>query len=155
MIQSISNGRPTKPQVEKLFLRVKDMKDGDLISHEQIAGLIGEAKNSFRYRTIVGVAQRRIFRELGCRLLSEHGVGYRRGTGREELKAVASGIGRHVRGFGRQLRYGAAIADERLDEQDRRVRNHILERGSYLYEIAKAQNKDISLTLGKPELLPK
>ncbi len=156
MLQTVLNGKPTRNQVEKLFARVKAMKDGEQLSHLEIETVIGEKRGTFRYSTILNTGRRRILNELGCVLISERGVGYRRANGFEQVRFGVGSISAGVRKIAKGVQYAAAVSDDRLpDGQHRKMRDHVVERATYLAQLAKVNRKELSLTVGKPELMPK
>lgn len=155
-LATLINGRPTRAQADKVFERVKSMADGDTISHGDVEAVMGEKKGTFRYATVLTAARKRIQRELGVHLAAERGVGYRRCTGIEQIRHGVGSIGRGVRNIHKGVTMTAAVTDDRLpDGTHRKQRDFIVQQAQTLAEVARHQKKTMSLTLGKPELLPK
>jgi hypothetical protein len=154
-LETIINGRPTRTQVDKLFARLKDTKDGEIIRHAEVETLIGEGRKSDRYRTVISATRRKLMNELGVAILPERGVGFIRSTGIQQVNHRSTGIGRDFKRAARKVREVAAVTDDRLDETGRKMRNFVVERATCLVELAKTSRKEIALTLNKPELLPR
>lgn len=156
MTQKIMNGRPTAPHVDKIFARVKEMKEGEVITHLELTKIIGEDKDTQRYRTIVAAAKRRVFRELNIELKSVAGEGYRNPIGFDQLRSGVGTIASGVRRIGRGVKVGAVISDDRLPNPNHRAaRDRIVMQGNYLQQIAKTKRKELQLTIGQPEHLPR
>lgn len=111
---------PTAPEVERLIKT--PMNEGDEISHEQIASIIGAKPGTSRYKTVVSRWKTRAFTELNVRIGAVRGSGYRWLMPSERItEAVAmqtSGL--------RRIANGAIVASqtppERLTTAERNVR---------------------------------
>lgn len=72
-----NRGVPLAPDVTLLLSEYRDMPDGMEITHESLELLIGQCKNSRRYKTVIHAWRRFIFRDKNILLASIRGVGYR------------------------------------------------------------------------------
>jgi hypothetical protein len=155
-IATIINGRPTRAQVEKLFQRVNEgMVEGEVVNHQTVGKLIGEDPKSQRYQTIIGVTRRRLINETGFFLQSEHGVGYRKATGHDQVKVMTTGLKRAARTGIRAVKVGAAVSDERLPiEADRTKRDFVVQQAKYMTEQLKLAGKQWMLMVSRTEALP-
>lgn len=153
----LMDGRPRGRQVDLLVEQWGAMREGQIISHEEIEKLIGETrvKNSARYFGIIGSARKRFLHEQGIRMATEVGVGYKMPTGFEQLRTGTGQVGRAVRRIGQGYATVAAVQDNRLpDPKHRLARDHIVTQARLLHELGRAHRKAMNLTIGKPETAP-
>jgi hypothetical protein len=158
MIQSITQGRPTKPQVDKFIELFKSHKEGDVISHEEIEDAVGVKRKSdpSRYRTIVAASMKRILCEYGVKLSAVGcGQGYKYPTGTEQLSVSGRMLRSHVRGTCKAINVAAVIADARLDDKGKASRDFYVCRGRELAEIARRESSRMRLSCGTTPVLPK
>ncbi len=154
---TILNGKPTGPQADKLFEHVKQTRPGDIITHETIERLFGvtRADDQARYRTLISVAKRRIFREQSIALRPVPGVGYEHPEGWAQMGQCVAGIRCGAKKMYRSVKIGAVVSDERLPKQaHRNARDYIVTRARYVAELAKSEKKSLELAIGRPEVLP-
>ncbi len=152
---TVMNGKPTGPQVQKLFDHVKQTKAGDTITHETIETMFGETRKTSRYRTLIGAAKRRILRELHIDLRAVPSVGYEHPEGWTQVGQGIARVRRGTKSIVRGVQVTAIVSDERLPEpKHRAARDFIVSKARYLAELAKAEKKTIELAIGRPEVLP-
>lgn len=154
-LQTVLNGRPTKPLVDRILGRVKGMNEGDVLPHTDIEAMVGEARGSCRYWTVVDAAKRRSLNELGVDLESVPGVGYRKVSGFDQVKNGVGKIGRGVRAIGRGVKVVAVVSDERLpDARHRDARDHVVRQATLLRQMAQQSGRQLSSAVVNPERLP-
>lgn len=96
MTDEFKTGRPARPDVEKLNA-VIDLKIGDVVTHAQIAAIIGETKGSNRYRTVVAAWRAYHWRESKIQIEVEINVGYRALTAAQAATNGVERMGRIAR----------------------------------------------------------
>lgn len=158
MLASVSNGRPTEPQARNLVEYWKDQMTRNVteFKHSDIEGVIGATreKDGARYYAIVGRARRMFAEETGgYELKTLSNIGYQIMSGVEQLR---HGV-RHVKSGVRRIHRGntsvSSIADDRLTDPQRLVRNHTTESIAYLASVAKAKSAEISVLAGSTKEL--
>lgn len=155
-IQTIMNGRPRGPQVEKIVARVRAMAEGELLTHDELQALVGETARSSRYRSVVAAAKRRCLDELGAALVAEMGTGYRKAKGYDQLRHGVGTVRRGVRAIGRGVKVAAVVADDRLpDARLRDARDHIVRQATMLRLAAQQAGRELALAVGTPERIPR
>ncbi len=155
MLTNVMNGKPTGPQVQKLFDHVKQTTPNDIIKHETIELLFGEKRGTHRYRTLISTSKRRILRELHLDLRAVPGVGYEHPEGWTQIRQGVARIRTGTKSIVRGVQVAAVVSDERLPEpKHRAARDFIVNKARYLAEIAKTEKKSVELAVGRPEVLP-
>lgn len=144
---TIIQGRPTRPQVEKLMTRWGDIKRGDSITKKEIADVIGEEADSSRWRGVVNAWRGRILRERGIMLAAVSGVGFRATLPDEQVRVGAG----KIRCAARMVYRGAAIVERvppnELGEEARRQREFVLTRSRAALDSVRATSREIELAL--------
>ncbi len=154
MLQSIMNGKSRTKQVDALVEHVKTKKEGDEITHDEIAKVIGEKYPTHAYRTIVHRAKRRIIGEFGHALDTLQGSGYRIASGHEQIRIgvekARSGVKRIA--FGRKV--AEVIADDRLDDAGKKSRDFFVGRIAALEMAARKEANTLRMAVGRTNVLP-
>jgi len=154
MLTTVLNGKPTRPKVDKLMQLIADRHEGDIITHEEIAAIVGENRTN-HYRAVVQAWRKRYFREHHIELQSEIGIGYRISTGYEQLRSSVRHMRNGTKKIAKGMQVAAVIADERLsDPNHRAARDYIVQQVAVLKNIAKSQRANAELVVGKPEIAP-
>jgi hypothetical protein len=157
MLQTVLYGKPTKPDVDKIYPRLCQLKEGEIIEHKELEELLGISRNgqASRYRTILAVARRRLERETGVVLAAIQGVGLQYPTGHEQLGCGQRICRSGIRRVGRGARIIEHITDARLPvQQHREARDFALDRLKELRALAQKEQKVIALKIGIPEVSP-
>lgn len=129
---------------------------GETVSHEQIAQVINEKYNSFRYRTVVQQARKILLEEHKISFESIRGEGYRRVKADDFTKQT---LGHYKRGFnaiqtGMNILQNAPVED--MTEQGREVYRHVYDRTAQLEASMKGAIVEVkTLREKKHPLLPK
>jgi hypothetical protein len=154
-LATVMNGRPTKPQADRIVERVRALSEGDTISHQELEVLTEAKRGEHRYRTVIGAAFRRVARELSIVMQSVRGVGYQVPTGYEQLRNGVGMVRLGVKRIGRGVATAKIVTDKRLpDARHRQVRDHIVTTAKYLHEFARNQRKALESTVGRPDVSP-
>lgn len=154
-MQTVLNGKPTKPFVDKIMDRVRLMKAGDVLSHIELEVVVGEDRKSDRYRSVIGAVKRVLLRELSIDLLSVRGTGYQIPTGFEQVRSGVGRVRSGCRRIARGVKVVAVVDDKRLASQaERSARDHVLMTARHLQAISASQKKTLDVTIGKPGMLP-
>ena len=157
MLETVRNGRPTAPERQKIINRVKTMREGEVLKHEEIEALTGlsRAANPSRYRSVFTAARGQILRELGIYLVSVRGEGYQYPKGFDQVGSGVTGMRAGLKKVGRSHRIIEAVGNDRLpDPKHQQARDHILMQARYLIAQGKAHRKAMELTVGTPEVAP-
>ena len=156
-LQTVLHGKPTKPDVDKIYPRLCQLREGDFVEHQELERLLGISKNgdAGRYRTVLGVARRQLQRETGVCLIALPNVGLRYPTGHEQLGHGHRTCRSGVRKFGRGAQIIGDVSDNRLpNQQHREARDYAIRQIRELKVLAQSEQKTIALRFGKPEVSP-
>lgn len=124
-------GLPTGPQVRKLEEAYPDLNAlrGTFITHEAVERIIGEQRESTRYKTVTSAWRRKILNSLGIVLDGQgeaQGVGFRVLTHGEQLH---KGVGWR-RQAARRIRRSRDVViwsdEDKLTPEQRRIRDYEL-----------------------------
>lgn len=123
----VIGGRPCDPQVRTLMESIGNaLQPGMDVLHEQIEGAIGEKRASNRYKTLVSVWRKRLFREKGLHTTALNGVGFHVCKGDERIEDAR----RDMKRSARVLASGVVKAEmsplEELSESGRRQREYMI-----------------------------
>ena len=120
------SGRPTGPDVEKIVEAFAELKDGDMIPYDVIAGLIKEDVRSNRFTTVVNVYRRKMRREknIEFQAIPNAGLAVIDQTNRisKSSKIMKTGIKRMVKAGD----LAGRTATDKLDESSKRLRDHVI-----------------------------
>lgn len=150
------HGYPRGRQVERLLVRLRHLKEGDVLEHEEIAAIIEEKVGEGPYYFIVHKALKKFFVETqGIRMVRLRCVGYQYPTGREQMQSGQHGIKLHQRGMGRATLTVTAVSDERLpDPKMRAQRDHTKQVIKQIAMMAKKETKLLELCLRPTDTPP-
>jgi len=101
-------GVPTEPDVRKLVDRFGTPEPG-IIAHEDVEAVLGHGRLTSRYRTVVWVWRRRLFRQSNIDMIAEPGVGFRVLTSGERVDVCVRDLGQTVTKLRRGGRRHASI----------------------------------------------
>jgi hypothetical protein len=73
---NIKDGMSTRPDVDALLKKWPELKPGDSISYNQIAGAIGCQINSDRFRTVTNAWRKRLINDHGIVVECERGTAF-------------------------------------------------------------------------------
>ena len=152
MLATIMNGKPTEREVRMLldWMMQHVNTPGYVFPHEEIESYIKHQRDTARYRTVIGVAIRKLFRQTGVKLRSVRGTGYEVPAGRGQLDMGINGCRRNMRSCARNVGIIAAVDDRRLEnDKDRQARDSMVSTANYLVEIGRLKVKELGLELGK------
>ncbi len=118
-------GIPTKPEVDALIALLDGKKEGELVSKTEIEDAIGCEIRSSRGGGIVAAWKRRAFRERNIFLVAAPREGYRVADPSERVASSASLIAAGRRRIVRAAVVAETTDHARLDEEGRKLREHI------------------------------
>lgn len=136
-------GVPTEPDVKALMQHYENVREGDIITHEDVSEILGQPVNSNRYLTVVGAFRRRLDRERNILLVAVPKVGYR--VADPDLRVNVAG-GKHKSGL-RAIRRGGEIASrterKRLSPEAARAADHLSKTASAILLAAATAAKEL------------
>jgi hypothetical protein len=118
-------GIPTRIEVDQLMDIMSSYAETDVISYSQIEKVTGP-RHQCRAMTIIGAWKKRAMRERNILLVAEPRIGYRLAdpTQRINYSGAMATAGR--RRLMRSATIAAATAADRLDDEQRKTREHIM-----------------------------
>lgn len=120
-------GVPTAPTVAALIDRTGPLSPGDMISHELIEDVVGEARNSNRYRSVVQAWKQRLYElEENHVLESVPGRGYLVLDPSRRITRVKRKMKLSFRRIIREGDIAMRTDTETLTDDERRSREHAL-----------------------------
>lgn len=147
-------GIPTEPDVKKLE-RHFGVPQAGLIAHEDVEAIIGAARDSTRYRTIVGAWRRRLLREENIATAADPGKGIRVLTEPERVDHAQRHLGLSARKVLREHRWALMIDASKLDEVAMRKRDHVVRASAAMAVAATTSVKELTSALRAPAQLPR
>jgi len=147
-------GQPGELEVAKIVALFKTKNETEIVSHASLENATGLDRKAdpARYYRIAGKARRRIRRDLGIRLQTVHGVGYRIPDGKMELTGNRETFARGMRMQARAVRDTAGIDNDRLpDIADRAQRDGLI---SAMQQVCDFATQRLSLLLDRSETNP-
>ncbi len=141
-------GIPTGQDVEKVLGLWRKMKAGDVSKHEDIQAVLGVHPRTARYRTVVSSARRKFNEETGgVFMLSVSGVGYQFPTGKDQIKDGQGDFRRIGKRASKATAKIANVADDRLQDQDKVVRDFLVQSAQAVVRFVKAETKKIAMAI--------
>ena len=118
-------GIPTKIDVDKLMELFARFKEGDIIPYSDVESIGSIVRNTSRYGSVVSAWRKRLMREKNALLIAVSNEGYRIAPPAERMTYSAA---QTFQGRKRIMR-GSAVASatdpSRLDESQRKLRDHL------------------------------
>jgi hypothetical protein len=118
-------GLPTKVEVDGLMLLADAYREGDTIPYELIEAEIKIGRRSNRGASIVSSWKRRMFRENNVLLIADSGKGYRKADPKERMSNSSSLVSAGRRRIMRAATVAASTEAHRLDDEGKKLREHI------------------------------
>lgn len=146
-------GESIKPHVDRL-MEAYEIKQGDVLMHEDIAHTAGVEYGSARYRSLIQSWRARLMREKNIDIQSKPGIGY---MALYENERVAYGIkdfSHSVRRMGKSVNRIAAADTAKLDDIHRRQQDHAVRLTQELVQSGRKASKQIGLA-GRVVTLPR
>ena len=148
-------GVPTEPDVKRLLDAFKNLKDGDMVSHDDIAKAIGVERTTNRYRNVTNAWRKHLLKVNNLRLAPLAGLGFR----------VLDGMDRvthNVKQYGRGARQIRKAADDvrrvdigKLPQNEQRVTEHVLRHMEATSDHLRKASKEMSLEFKPQDQLPR
>ncbi len=148
-------GVPTEPDVKLLLAAFPDPQRGQLITHEQIEGVITVHRSSSRYRTVVAAWRRRLINESNLDTTAIPGVGIRVLAEYDRVTASAKDYRRGVATVGKATRRVSRVQVERLTEQEQTKAEHVRRQMEATLAAGRQSVKEIAIRLAPPESNPR
>lgn len=126
--------RSTDPVVRILLDKFGALERGATIAHAELESLIGSARNTNRYRTVVGSFKRAMLREKGILCKARVGEGYELLVGDLQIKAAGGLVRQAARRLYRGLDVATRTPEHLLGADQRRAREYMLTSGSLLLQ---------------------
>lgn len=114
--------------VDHVYSFMATLRRGDILTHEQVAGLIGGRPHEGSWDHIVGRARKRLEAENGIATWYVYGVGYRLLTRAEQLELPQWRLRKGIRQIRKARKSLTALPEAGLTVNQRRVRAAMLER---------------------------
>ncbi len=154
-LTTVMNGVPRTHAIERVCAKFRSLDEGDFVSHNDLARIVGERYGSQRYYGIVNSACTRCQRDDGFVMRNVQGDGYERANGPEQLRESAKYTGRAIRSQDRARRMAETISDERLPLKEHRdARDFIVQRSNYMVALMRGDRKALNVQLDPPQVLP-
>lgn len=136
-------GVPVRSDVDRLIEGL-EYEPGTLIAHNEIAALIGVAKGTNRYRTVVGAWKRRMLSERNVDIQVERGVGYRVLLEPERVAHGVKGYRAALKAGGKAVGRVARADPERLNGTQQRQRDYMIKQGAALIHEGRAATREVA-----------
>ena len=121
-----SAGVPTAPDVERLSESYPELKEGQVITKEEISSIIATPANTHRWRTVFASWRRKLERESNIVLRAVPTVGYRVSDPMDRVDISGSKYKGGVRQLNRAARIAARTDRVRLTMEAARACDHIV-----------------------------
>lgn len=148
-------GVPTGPDVLRLIESFPDLKPGDEVTHERISSVIGQDRESNRYKSVVTAWRKKMFRDHNIDMEAVQNVGFRVLNSIERVSAGVKGVGKNVRGLVRSESRIRSAPAEQLSQQQQGVREHVLRHTGALVDSARRASKEIAVKFTPQAQLPR
>ena len=135
---------PTEAEIKLLLDTFGTPTVNEVITHDVIAKAARVAMRSFRYRTVVNAWRGKLYREQNVEMLSVRGIGYKRADGEARVAEKVSRTKSHLRGVRRQGERAARIPNTELNEEQRKLRDHVVAGAVALRQFAATQAREFS-----------
>jgi alkylated DNA nucleotide flippase Atl1 len=122
--KSFFGGMPTRHVVDALLHQISLLKEGDVITHQEIEKIAG-VRRSNRYKTVMLRWKRRAFVEQNILLVAERTIGYRLAPPDQRISVSVGYVSQGKRRIVKAATVAMATDHARLDEEQRRVREHV------------------------------
>jgi hypothetical protein len=119
-------GLPTKLEVDKLMELIDGKDEGFLAPWPEVESIIGSSRNTNRALTVIKAWKARAFRERNIALVSVPGSGYRIAAPDERVTVSASMVMAGKRRIVKAATLAATTDGNRLNEEGRRTREHLM-----------------------------
>jgi len=145
-------GTPTAPDVQKLIDHFGQPTEGTEITWEEIAGVIHEPITSNRYKTVTNAWRRRLMRDHNIHLVAiGNGLGL---VAADPIKRISDSA-RKFNGGMRRIKRAAVVAGttdrQRLDDEQRRIGDHLVNASSTFTGWLRTSAKQIEYPTGESD----
>jgi hypothetical protein len=153
----ITSGIPYGPDKNKLSdcFPVQETKEGDLVSHERLAEVLGYEVGSQRYYGVINSWRNDYKRQFGVIMEWEPGMGLRVLRPHEHLQHCETGLRRSAKRVGRKVRELGYVQRDRLDERGRARYDHMTRNAAILAKAAIDARKHFAVEIAPVQSLPK
>ena len=134
-------GMPTAPDVKRLHEAIGVPKEGELVTYERIEQAIGESRKNARWRTVVGVWRRQLFNESNILLIAVANKGFLVADEKERVHCASGSMKGGLRKVWRASNIAQTTSDTKLDEEEKRVRLHMIHTAGLLRLTVAAEAK--------------
>lgn len=110
-------GMSTDPELRLLDEKFSAIKEGDLLTHEDIEGVTGISRKAARYTTIICRYKKRLLKAKNLHLISEFKVGYHVLTAAERVERNIEDASRGFKIVRRSSERLRNVPREKLDAQ--------------------------------------
>lgn len=146
-------GKPVKPHVDRL-MEAHEMKQGDVLMHEDIAHAAGVEYGTAQYRSVIQSWKARMFREKNIDIASKPGIGYMALDDNERVSYGIKDFSHSVRRMGRSANRISSADTAKLDDNHRRQQDHAVRLTQELVQSGRKAAKQIGLA-GRVVTLPR
>ena len=148
-------GIPYGPDVQKLRNELGVPERGTQITHEEFEKIIGIKRANPRYRRVIQVWRKQLFKENNVDTEWERGVGLNILKEPERIGASSRDLNRAARQAQKSHIRATHIKTEELNDTDRRKADHLRTVSAMVYGAASKGAQEVSKTLSQPLQLPK
>lgn len=148
-------GVPTEPDVKKLIEAFPTLKPDDVVTHEEIAAIIGDTHRSSRFRTVVEAWRRALLKLHNIDTKAIRGVGYQVLQPMDRISASIKDYGAGTRKIVRSVGRARRVEMEKLTLEQQRVGEHAIRHMEATADHARRASKEIALKFSPQAQLPR
>jgi hypothetical protein len=119
-------GVPTEPDVKALMVAFPEIDPGAVVTYEQIESIINVKRGSSRFVTVTNAWRSRLLKDKNIEVRPLRGIGLRRLTEAERVSENIGGVAKGARIIRRSGNRLMRVEPARLDEIERRKRDHAI-----------------------------